>query len=51
MDHTEITVPLLLHPLLRAQPSERIAQKTPLPSQSIGACWESVAQQRAQFTE
>jgi hypothetical protein len=37
MDGTENTVPLLLYPLLLAQPLGRIAQKTPLSSQYIGA--------------
>jgi hypothetical protein len=36
MDPTENTVPPL-YLLLRAQPSARIAQKTPLSSQFIGA--------------
>jgi hypothetical protein len=38
MYRTEIAVPLLLHPLLREQPSEQIAQKIPFSSQSTGAC-------------
>jgi hypothetical protein len=33
MDHTENTIPLLLH----AQPLEWTEQKTPLSNQSIGA--------------
>jgi hypothetical protein len=37
MDRIENTVLLLLYILLRAQPSARIAQKTPLSSQSFGA--------------
>jgi hypothetical protein len=37
MDRIENTI-LLMYQLLHAQPSARTAQKTPLSSQSIGAC-------------
>jgi hypothetical protein len=38
MDRTENTVPLLLYPLLRAQPLALTAQKIELSSQSISVC-------------